>query len=136
MKSDITLTLEAIKAPFAEIVAKVDSIPLAVEAGEKLAYDEGYLAGKASVVLPDPASGELLFTQADMDRLAETAKAEKDAQYLPQIDALNVKVAELEGRALTAEQALVDFKLMLKAKYEEAQSQEAGLEKMFGDLLV
>lgn len=103
-------------------------------------YQQGYVDGKASVVLPDPNSGELLFTQADMDQVAATAKAEKDNEYAPQIAALNERISALESQPTVdadkvAADAIAAFKAELKAKYAEQQVAESQGETGFATLL-
>lgn len=144
MKSDIQSTLESIKAPFAELVQKVDSIPAAVEAGEQAAYDQGYQDGKASVVLPVEGTGDKLFTQEDMNKLAETAKQEvRDLEMTPAIESLNAQITELSTRvgnlenelAQAGPNAVANFKAELKAKYAEQQVAETQGETGFQALL-
>jgi multidrug resistance efflux pump len=43
--------------------------------------------------MPDVGTGEKLFTQEDMDRVAETAKQEKLMEIQPQLDQLNADLA-------------------------------------------
>ncbi len=83
----------------------------------QMKYDEGYAAGKASVVLPGTGTGTLLFTQEDMDAVALTAKAEKAAELQPQIDAAVAEVAVVKA---AGEQAVVDLKKDVAAKIRNA----------------
>lgn len=84
-----------LSAYFDDQIAELQEAKAQYEANLTAKYAEGYADGKASVVLPTPGTGELLFTQDDMGKLAATAKAEKDAEYQPQLVALNQRVDEL-----------------------------------------
>jgi polyhydroxyalkanoate synthesis regulator phasin len=102
MNADIQDKLDAIKAPFQAMMDAADAIPALVDAAEKAKYDAGYADGKASVVLPDPNGTDKLFTQADMDQLAATAKAEQQKAdqdaVQPQLDALSAQIADLKAQ--------------------------------------
>ena len=84
-------------AYFDDQIAKLQEAKAQYLANLEAKYSEGYADGKASIILPSEGTGEKLFTQEDMNKLAETAKAEKDAEYQPQINSLNEKVAALEA---------------------------------------
>ena len=88
----------------------------------KAERDAGYVEGKASVVLPDASSEEKLFTQADMDRLAQVAKEEQAAVMQPAIDGLAAQVNELNAKveALVAEKdlAVADVKAAMVEKFK------------------
>lgn len=143
MKSDIQAKLDAIKAPFSEQLAKIEEIPLAVEAGEKAAWDEGFVKGQESMVLPDPTDPTAQYTQADMDALAAQVRLEKDNEYKDKMDNLNAQISDLSTKvgnlenqlAQAGEVAVGAFKADLAAKYEALQVAETEAETGFGDLL-
>lgn len=143
MNQAIQDTLDLIKAPFADVIAKVDSVPAQVDAHAAAEYSRGYDDGKASVVLPDTGTGEKLFTQEDMDSAAATAKVEMAAEMQPQIDSLALVVADLEAEAdglraqvITAgADAVAALKLELKAQYDAQQVAETAEETGFAALL-
>ncbi len=133
---------------------KAASFQAGKDEGDKAGYERGYAEGKASVVLPVPGTGEILFTQDDMDKVSAVAKDEVRAELQPQIDELKVQVqaAQSDVEAIKAEfetfkaqaeaakneavaQAIGSFKAELKAKYEEQQVVETSQETGFGALL-
>jgi len=122
--------------------------------GDKEGFDRGYAEGKASVVLPEPGTGEKLFTQEDMDKVAAIAKDEVRGELQPQIDKLTADLeasqgelaavkAELEQFKAELDQKVADgvqagiaaFKADLKQKYIDQQVAEAQGETGFGALL-
>lgn len=113
--------IEALKAPLQEKIVLADELVAEHESSVKAEYDRGYLEGKASVVLPDTGTGEKLFTQEDMNALAETAKAEKAAELQPQIDAAQAAHAEAKAQA---EQLAIDI-ADLQARFDADQAKDA-----------
>ena len=102
-----------------EVKAQEGQVGIAAELQGK--YDEGFQAGKvvgfaegqASIVLPDPADPNKIYTQGDMDKLAVQVRGEKDAEYAPVIagkdQLLAEKDAELASVKLEREQLKLDF---------------------------
>lgn len=141
---DMTGLFDEIKAKANEIVVKIDeaAVGLADEkaASYKAGYDLGYAEGKASVVLPDPSSGELLFTQADMDKLAVVAKEEQAkadaALFQPQIDELAAKVAALQaqvdGFPAEKEAAVLAKQAEIMADYASSKVDDKAFEQKYG----
>lgn len=151
---DMTALYEEIKLKLQEIGLKVDEAQAGLEVEKQASYQKGYEDGKASVVLPEPGTGEKLFTQEDMDRVAEIAKQEKLMEIQPQLDQLtsdlaaakaeiDVLKAELEAIkadvqnqvALGVDAGIAAFKAAVKAKYEEMQVVESQAETGFADFL-
>lgn len=102
-----------------EVKAQEGQVGIAAELQGK--YDEGFTAGKevgfkegqASIILPDPADPNKIYTQGDMDKLAEQVRAEKDAEIAPVLaekdQALVNKDAELAQVKLELETLKADF---------------------------
>lgn len=149
-------------AVLSEQVAKIQEVKTQLEGelaaakaagvteGDAVGYERGYAEGKASVVLPSTGTGELLFTQEDMDRVSQTAKDEKTAELQPQIDDLKLQLAAAveetakiqlsldevkAAQAGAVDGALAAFKAELKAKYDEQQVAETAGETGFAGLL-
>jgi flagellar biosynthesis/type III secretory pathway protein FliH len=102
-----------------ELKAQEGQVGIAQELQGK--YDEGFAAGKvvgfsegqASIILPDPADPNKIYTQSDMDKLAEQVRGEKDAEYAPVLagkdQLLGEKDAELAAMRLELETLKADF---------------------------
>lgn len=103
----------------------LNDLETAIADEKKSAVDQAFLDGKASVVLPEEGTGEKLFTQDDMNRLAEQAKAEKAAELQGAIDAANAETSAVKAQAeadkLAAEQAHVDFKKEVARRIRDSQ---------------
>lgn len=101
--------------------AKVDEAQAEVDALVELGVvmeaelQAKFQEGKDSVILPEPGTGELLFTQDDMDALALQAKKEVTDVLQPQIDQkvveLEAAVARVEKVKAGATQAILDLKV-------------------------
>lgn len=103
MNAEIQGKIDAIKAPFQGMIDAADAIPALVDAAELAKFNEGFVSGQASIVLPSPDSPDVVYTQADMDKLAEIVRAEN-------VEALAAKDVELAGlgEKLVTLQAEVD----------------------------
>lgn len=98
----------------ADLQAKLDE---GFSSGKAVGDAEGYARGLAeNVNVPDG-----VFTQEEMDK----ARAEKDAEYQPQLAALNEKVAALELQAQADRDAAVvamsDLKKSIAQKIRDTQ---------------
>lgn len=102
-----------------EVKAQEGQVGIAAELQAK--YDEGFKDGKVvgfkegqdSIVLPDPSGTDKIYTQGDMDKLAEVVRGEKDAEYAPKLqekdDLLAAKDVELAAVKLELETLKADF---------------------------
>lgn len=130
---------------FDELIAKLQEGKLALEqekaasyeAGKKAGYDLGYVDGKASVVLPDPQDPAKLFTQADMDKLAEVAKGEQQAAdaafFQPQIDELNAKLGAQAEELAQVKVQVEGLAAELAVAKEEKDKAQAEFEALKAD---
>lgn len=119
-----------VKAQLEADVALHEQLKSEVAAELQAAKDQAYLDGKASVVLPDPASPDAIFTQADMDKLAQVAKEEQKAadqlvidEIQGQIAALSQQVTDLQGQLeaqkAAADQSMAEYKAKVQAELDQ-----------------
>ena len=130
---DVFAAFEQLKAALAELTHKLADTEAAIAEAKKVAYDQGFADGVASV--PVPGGDEKIYSQVELDAKIAEAVATSEAKVVE----LEAKVAELEAKvgeidAKVAE-ALAAFKAELKAKLAEQQASVSESEAAFGSLL-
>lgn len=109
---------------------------------------EGFDEGKASVVIPVPVpveGGEQptvdMYTKEQVDQMIAQAiaalpKAPEVGELEAKIADLETQVGDLKAQLVTAkDDARVELKAELKAKFAESQAQENSAESAFAELL-
>lgn len=128
MNADIQGKLDLIKAPALAQIEAADAIPALVDAEVKAFGESEYLRGQASIVLPEPGTGELIYSQEDADKLAEVVRGENDeevAKLTAVVSEKDAKIVELESALVSKdaekEQALKDLSVEIGGMIEKVE---------------
>ena len=123
---DILAQLAALAALIGDLKGKLEDTQKALDEATKAAYDKGFAAGVASVIVPPPS--DKIFSQKEADDLVAAA-----------VEPLQKKVAELEALVAGIDQKVADGVALVKAdllaKYKELEVAAQALETGFEDLL-
>lgn len=129
---DIFALFEQLKATITDLQLKLADTDAAIVEAKKAAYDEGFAAGVASVVIPP---SDKIFSQEELDAAVMAAVAPVQAS----LDEALVKIADLETKVgeidMKVAEAVAAMKADLLVKYEEQQVAESVGEVGFADLL-
>ena len=115
MNADIQGKLDAIKAVFQPILDAADAVPALVDAQELVKYNEGVEAGKAMIVLPDPANPDAQYTQSQMDAAVSSGKEQQASED-------QVQIADLGGKLASVQESAAALQIncdALNAKYDD-----------------
>jgi hypothetical protein len=120
---DLLKMLQDLVAKLSELQAQLADVPAALEAAKKLSYDEGFVAGVASVPVVVP--GDKIFSQAELDaKIAEVV-----APLEKKVSDLELVVAGMDQKVLDAVMAA---KADLLAKIKDLElKEESDLELLF-----
>lgn len=129
---DLVKLLNELVANIAALQSQLADAQASAQALADLKYNEGFEAGKASVVIPEVPVSDKVYSQAELD--AKIAEAIMPLQA--QITELQAKVDGMSAAIETAKvEAVAAFKADLAIKYEAMQVVEAQAETGFAELL-